>query len=192
MLTIGLDAALAASAGGAMLYCAVLSRRLSRLHRLKEGVGLALTELSSSAARCRAESEGVGAAAAEAVGTLNEAFAEVEAKRREVLDLADVLDGQGAALERRAKKTRAAAEESLSVAAARARIELTALSETVGIAHETCKALGGTPPRPEPTVPPEAAGGEEQAPPRPLRHLAGTRAVQRPAGRPNPFLRVAS
>lgn len=204
-LDIALDATLAATSGAAVLYCAVLSRRLATLRSAKSGVTPALKTLTAAVRESQAAAETITSAAEAAVRRLNEAYAELDAKRQATDDLVSVLDGQAAQAEKRIGAARAdaeaaiarameplegqaslvvqTAERTLSVLARRARIELEALSDAVDIAHRVTSLTD-----------PAAARGEGAEPEThrteavPLGAARGA-VRQRPAAGGNPFLR---
>jgi hypothetical protein len=171
-LKIGLDLAVLGASGCAALYCRTLAVRLRRLNGAGAATPKALAQMTKAVETMREEAKAVPEAARAAARELDEAVAELRARTRAAEDLSAVLDGQTAAAERRLTGARSAADEAIAVAAARARIELDALSRAIEIAARVKGVL------------PEDAPAE-------LREVASRGPVrQRASDRPNPFLRA--
>ncbi|WP_031555544.1 hypothetical protein [Parvularcula oceani] len=166
-LSLSLDLTLIGTCACTLLYCWRLSRRLKAMHSLKGGVSRAIVDLSDAIKASQAASQGISRAAQEAVETLDAAHAQLASRRQETEDLIGVLEGQGRQAESRMVETQEAAEKSLAVIASKARVELEALSEAVGIAEKITALVA------DPEVP--------------VQHVR-----QRAAEGPNPFLRAVA
>ncbi|MBB4658297.1 hypothetical protein [Parvularcula dongshanensis] len=178
-LTLTLDLAALGASASAVLYCARLHRQLSKLHRLEEGAGRAIRELTAATKASQAASEGIGRTASEEVEKLNAACARLKVQQQSVDDLAGILDGQAASAERRAKQAADAAERSLTVLATRARVELDALEHGVAIACKAVRAIRSEKPSDRPARNEPTTLGADAAPVR-----------QRAAAMANPFLKA--
>ena len=184
-LTMGLDLAVLATSGAAVLYCGQLGRRLGQLRRAEGGTPEALGRLTRAIEASQASAAQIALAADKATNEMRGAFAELSRQQQAAEDLSGLLDGQSAMAERKVKQAQEAAEAALASVTRRAGIELEALSRAVEIAaraNEIEREARRGPKEADPAEPGKA----------PDAVLPAAHAVvrQRASGEPNPFLRA--
>lgn len=125
------DTVLVLASLGASLYCMRLHAAIRRLNKLDGGVGKAIAALNEAIRSSQQASASVRDEIAEAVDGLDRRYADLKARRQEVDDLLDTMDGQMGLQMRRCHEARQLTEKALTPLVRKAEMEIQTLTRAL-------------------------------------------------------------
>lgn len=127
------DAILVMASLGAALFCLRLQVQLRRLQRLDRGVGQAILAMTEATRASQAAAAAIRGEVEESIRQLDERYGDLEARRREVDDLLDTMEGQMTLQVKRCHEARQLTEQALTPLVHKAEMELHALTKALEV-----------------------------------------------------------